>query len=61
SPNGDWMSITLPVSQANELFDAQFEVFTHPSMTNTITRTLSVSLPSELVGHVDVIHPTTTF
>ncbi|KAJ7100399.1 family S53 protease-like protein [Mycena epipterygia] len=61
SPNGDWVSITLPVSQANELFDAQFEVFTHPSITNTIVRTLSVSLPSELVGHVDVIHPTTDF
>lgn len=24
-------------------------------------RTLSVSLPSELVGHVDVLHPTTEF
>ncbi|KAJ7131324.1 hypothetical protein C8R44DRAFT_56607 [Mycena epipterygia] len=35
SPNGDWVSISLPVSQANELF--------------------------ELVGHVDVIHPTTAF
>jgi tripeptidyl-peptidase-1 len=61
SPNGDWVSITLPVSQANQLFAAQFEVFTHPDMSGTITRTLSVSLPSELVGHVDVIHPTTEF
>ncbi|KAE9396167.1 family S53 protease-like protein [Gymnopus androsaceus JB14] len=61
SPNCDWVSITLPVSQANELFATQFEVFTHPDMTKTITRTLSVSLPSELVGHVDVIHPTTEF
>jgi len=61
SPNGDWVSITLPVSQANTLFAAQFEVFTHPAMSDTITRTLSVSLPSELVGHVDVIHPTTEF
>ncbi|KAJ6476613.1 family S53 protease-like protein [Mycena vulgaris] len=61
SPNEDWVSIALPVSQANKLFAAQFEVFAHPSMTNTITRTLSVSLPSELVGHVDVIHPTTDF
>ncbi|KAJ7779516.1 family S53 protease-like protein [Mycena maculata] len=57
SPNGDWVSITFPVSQANELF----EVFAHPSMTNTITRTLPVSLPSELVGHVEVIHLTTAF
>ncbi|KAJ7142266.1 family S53 protease-like protein [Mycena epipterygia] len=61
SPNGDWVTIILPVSQANKLFAAQFEVFTHPSMNHTITRTLSVSLPSDLVGHVDVIHPTTEF
>ncbi|KAE9382492.1 hypothetical protein BT96DRAFT_1027634 [Gymnopus androsaceus JB14] len=57
SPNGDWVSITLPVSQANQLFATQFEVFTHPDMLNTITRTLSVSLPSELVGHIDLHQP----
>jgi tripeptidyl-peptidase-1 len=61
SPNEDWVSITLPVSQADDLFAAQFEVYSHPSMSNTITRTLSVSLPPELVGHVQVIHPTTAF
>ncbi|KAJ7176048.1 family S53 protease-like protein [Mycena crocata] len=61
SPNGDWVSITLPVSQANRLFDAQFEFFSHPSMADKITRTLSVSFPEELVGHVDVVHPTTEF
>ncbi|KAJ6450427.1 family S53 protease-like protein [Mycena vitilis] len=61
SPNGDWVSITLPVSQANDLFAAQFEVFSHPSLAGNIMRTLSVSLPSELVGHVDVVHPTTEF
>ncbi|KAJ7212548.1 family S53 protease-like protein [Mycena pura] len=61
SPNGDWMSITLPVSQANRLFDAKFEKFAHASLTQSITRTLSVSLPSELVGHVKVLHPTTEF
>ncbi|KAJ7349616.1 subtilisin-like protein [Mycena albidolilacea] len=61
SPNGDWMSLTLPVSQANMLFAANFEVFTHPSSPQKLTRTLSVSLPSQLVGHVDVISPTTDF
>ncbi|KAJ6525132.1 family S53 protease-like protein [Mycena capillaripes] len=61
SPHEDWVSITLSVSQANNLFAAQFEVYSHPSMSNPITRTLSVSLPSELVGHVQVIHPTTAF
>ncbi|KAJ7884129.1 Pro-kumamolisin, activation domain-containing protein [Mycena olivaceomarginata] len=61
SPNGDWVSLTLPVSQANKLFATQFALFTPPDKTNPITRTLSVSLPAELVGHVEVIHPTTQF
>ncbi|KAJ7445016.1 subtilisin-like protein [Mycena galericulata] len=61
SPHEDWVSITLSVSQANDLFAARFEVYSHPSMSDTITRTLSVSLPPELVGHVQVIHPTTAF
>ncbi|KAF8142598.1 family S53 protease-like protein [Mycena galopus ATCC 62051] len=41
SPNGDWVALTLPVSQANQLFSANFEHFTHPSLTEPITRTLS--------------------
>ncbi|KAF8189516.1 family S53 protease-like protein [Mycena galopus ATCC 62051] len=61
SPNGEWYSLALPVSQANTLFGAQFETFTNPSLNNTIMRTLSVSLPSELVGHVNVLYPTTQF
>ncbi|KAK7052662.1 family S53 protease-like protein [Favolaschia claudopus] len=61
SPNGDWISIELPVSKANKLFDAEFELFTHPSLKAPIMRTLSVSLPPELVGHVDALHPTTAF
>ncbi|KAJ7714715.1 family S53 protease-like protein, partial [Mycena olivaceomarginata] len=36
-------------------------VFTHPDIKSNLVRTLSVSLPSELVGHVDVIHPSTDF
>ncbi|KAJ6453364.1 peptidase S8/S53 domain-containing protein [Mycena sanguinolenta] len=49
------------VSKANELFAANFDHYTHPSIDGFIPRTLSVSLPSELVGHVDVLHPTTAF
>lgn len=51
----------MPVSKANTLFAAKFEVFTHPDIKSNLVRTLSVSLPSELVGHVDVIHPSTDF
>ncbi|KAF7348010.1 Family S53 protease-like protein [Mycena sanguinolenta] len=61
SPNEDWVSFTLPVSQANTLFGAKFEVFSLSSSNDTIIRTLSVSLPSELVGHVEVVHPTIAF
>ncbi|KAF8145773.1 family S53 protease-like protein [Mycena galopus ATCC 62051] len=61
SPNGDWLSITLAISKANDLFATEFEHFTHPSLDGPITRTLSVSLPAELIGHVDVLHPTTAF
>ncbi|KAJ7090777.1 family S53 protease-like protein [Mycena belliarum] len=61
SPNGDWVAITLPVAQANKLFAAQFDVFAHPRLAAPITRTLSVSLPAALAGHVDVVHPTTEF
>ncbi|KAJ7348352.1 subtilisin-like protein [Mycena albidolilacea] len=61
SPNGDWLSLALTVSQANHLFGAQFEKFSHASLTAPITRTLTISLPSELIGHVDVIHPSTSF
>ncbi|KAF7346958.1 Family S53 protease-like protein [Mycena venus] len=61
SPNGDWLSITLSISQATALFAANFEQFTHPNITTPLTRTLSVSLPEELIGHVEVLHPTTAF
>ncbi|KAJ6505281.1 family S53 protease-like protein [Mycena sanguinolenta] len=61
SPYGDWLSVALTVSQANGLFGAQFEKFSHASLTDPITRTLTISLPSELIGHVDVVHPTTSF
>ncbi|KAF8180942.1 subtilisin-like protein [Mycena galopus ATCC 62051] len=61
SPNGDWLSVALTVSQANHLFGAQFEKFSHASLTEPITRTLTISLPSELIGHVDVVHPSTSF
>ncbi|KAJ7203082.1 subtilisin-like protein [Mycena pura] len=61
SPNGEWLSMALTVSQANYQFGAQFEKFSHTSLTEPITRTLTISLPSELIGHVDVVHPSTSF
>ncbi|KAK6971775.1 family S53 protease-like protein [Favolaschia claudopus] len=61
SPHGDWVAVTLAVWQANTLFGATYTNYTHPEIPTPIIRTLSISLPIELVGHVDVIHPSTAF
>ena len=61
SPNEEWVAISVPISQANELLDAEYTTFTHTSSNQQIIRTLSFSFPSELIGHVNTAHPTTTF
>lgn len=61
SPAGDWLSISIPVSKANELFDADFSVFTHQASGQESIRTLSYSIPSELKGQLDLVHPTITY
>ncbi|KAF7295211.1 Family S53 protease-like protein [Mycena indigotica] len=61
SPFGEWVTVALPVSKANKLFAAKYTNFTHTDLAAPITRTLSISLPSELVGHIDVVHPSTAF
>ena len=55
---GDWLSIQIPVSKANEMLDADFSLFTHPSTNKGTVRTLSYSIPDSLKGHIDLIHPT---
>ena len=59
SPAGDWLSFFVPISQANELFDANFTVFTHTQTGQQLVRTLSYSIPSDLQGHINLVHPTT--
>ncbi|KAI0738100.1 family S53 protease [Daedaleopsis nitida] len=61
SPAGDWLAFEVPVSKANELFDANFSVFKHEDSGMEAIRTLSYSIPAELQGHLDLVHPTVTF
>ena len=61
SPSGDWLSFGVPVSKANKLFDADFSVFKHDDTGIEAVRTLSYSIPAELQGHLDLVHPTVTF
>ncbi|KAI0329229.1 family S53 protease [Cubamyces sp. BRFM 1775] len=61
SPAGDWLSFSIPVSKANALFDADFTVFNHTATGTTSIRTLSYSIPADLQGKLDFVHPTTVF
>lgn len=58
SSAGDWLSVQMPVSTANSLLDADFSVFTHPATGKQTIRTLSYSIPSDLAGHLSLVHPT---
>lgn len=61
SPAGDWLSFSISVGQANALFDANYSVFEHEATGSQITRTLSYSIPAELQGHLELVHPSISF
>ncbi|KAJ7831016.1 family S53 protease [Mycena olivaceomarginata] len=61
SSAGDWLSLTLPVSKANEILSAKYETFEHTASGKTYARTLSYSLPAEVADHVAAVHPASTF
>jgi tripeptidyl-peptidase-1 len=61
SPAGEWITITVPVSKANALFDADYQTFTHSDTGTQGLRTLSYSLPASLKGSIEGIHPATSF
>ncbi|KZT71792.1 subtilisin-like protein [Daedalea quercina L-15889] len=61
SAAGDWLSVRMPVSQANDLLDADFSVFTHPKTGKQAIRTLTYSIPTDLAGHLSLVHPTVSF
>lgn len=58
---GDWLSIAVPVSKANELLDADFNVYTHTVTGQQVIRTMRYSVPPELEGHLDFVYPTVSF
>ncbi|KIJ29336.1 hypothetical protein M422DRAFT_188615 [Sphaerobolus stellatus SS14] len=58
SPAGDWLSITVNIAKANQMFAADFSVFTQESTGEQTIRTLSYSVPAALKPHVELVHPT---
>ena len=50
---GEWINVAIPVSLANELFDADFQTFTHIVSGKQAIRSLSFSLPESLMGSIE--------
>ncbi|KAH8993819.1 subtilisin-like protein [Lactarius hatsudake] len=59
---GSWLTLTgVPVSRANELLRASYQLYQHIGTNDTVLRTLSYGLPAALAEHVQNIAPTTHF
>ena len=59
---GGWLVVTdVPVSQANELLGASYQLYYHAGRNDTILRTAGYALPKELHVHVKTVVPTTAF
>ncbi|KAH9168520.1 subtilisin-like protein [Lactarius sanguifluus] len=59
---GSWLTLTaVPVSRANELLSASYQLYQHIGTNVTVLRTLSYGLPAALLEHVQNVAPTTHF
>ncbi|KAJ7750792.1 family S53 protease [Mycena metata] len=58
---GDWIAVNMTVSQANQLFAADFSTFQNVDTNQTVHRTLSYSISNTLRASIKAVHPTTTF
>ena len=62
SHSGNWLTLTgVPVSQANELLGASYQLYRHTGTNETILRTVGYALPAILHTHVKTVVPTTYF
>ncbi|KAF8263760.1 peptidase S8/S53 domain-containing protein [Lactarius quietus] len=63
SHGGGWLTVAVvPVSQANEMLGASYQLYRQSGTNDTsILRTISYALPAELHKHVRTVVPTTYF
>jgi tripeptidyl-peptidase-1 len=57
----DWLAFSVPVSTANSLFEADYQLFTEIGGETQLTRTLAYSIPADLQPHINLLHPSTDF
>ncbi|KAH9168156.1 subtilisin-like protein [Lactarius sanguifluus] len=59
---GSWLTLTaVPVSQANDILGASYQLYNHVETNHTVLRTISYSIPEVLHEHIHTIVPTTYF
>jgi len=51
----------VPISQANNLLGASYQLYRHVETNETVLRTVGYSLPAALHAHVQTVAPTTSF
>ncbi|KAH8993913.1 subtilisin-like protein [Lactarius akahatsu] len=62
SHGGNWLTVTgVPVSTANELLGASYQLYRYAETNETILRTVGYALPTALHAHVQTVAPTTYF
>ncbi|ROW06672.1 hypothetical protein VPNG_06738 [Cytospora leucostoma] len=60
SPARDWITVSLPVSDVEELLDTKYSVYRHDDG-DELVRTPEWSLPLHLHDHIDTIQPTNSW
>lgn len=59
---GAWLTVIgVPVSRANALLGASYQLYRHAETRETVLRTPSYALPAALLAHVQTVAPTTYF
>ncbi|KAH9959841.1 tripeptidyl peptidase A [Russula dissimulans] len=61
SPAGDWVTMRVPVAQAEKMLETEFRLWKHVRDGDVLVRTTEYSLPVRLAQHVELIQPTTSF
>jgi tripeptidyl-peptidase-1 len=58
--DGNWISFTVPISQAEQILETNFFYFHHPQQ-GAVIGTLGYSVPKDLHPYIQLIQPTTRF
>jgi tripeptidyl-peptidase-1 len=59
--DADWVNVAITVEEAENLLQTRYSYYENPATDSTVLRTLTVMVPKEMVGAIDLIQPTTFF